>query len=257
MRRQYAKRVEEAQFFTDIEAWKLFRLSAFGEAFGWTLLISGLLIKHYFTHGNNIPVDIAGQIHGTLFLIYLTAVVVLHPSLKWSPKRTLVAGLVSVPPYGTLVFEQWVAHMRRREALQLYRQLIVRGIIVDHNKLLAVQPKESAYWYLPGGIVRADETAPAALKRIIKAYTGMSPQVGQLRYVWQHTTGQTQQLEIFFIVKNSANYQNIDLVATPRGSKDLDEIGFLKPKNNGDLKPSFLRNTTAANIMRKGDVTFL
>src|ERR1700691_3093386 len=106
MRHKYAQTIEGARVFTDREAWNLFLLAAFGEAFGWTLLISSLVFKHYVTPGNNIPIDIAGQIHGTIFLIYIAAVVILHPSLHWSPKRTLIAGLASVPPYGTLVFEQ-------------------------------------------------------------------------------------------------------------------------------------------------------
>jgi integral membrane protein len=241
MRNQYAKRVESAQFFTDAEAWNLFRLAAFGEAFGWTLLISSLVFKHYITPGNNIPIDIAGQIHGTIFLIYIAAVVVLHPSLRWSPKRTLIAGLVSVPPYGTLVFEQWAAHKRRNEALKSYRQLIVRGIIVRSGKLLAVQPADSGYWYLPGGATEADEAAEVALRRIITDHTGIKPVIGHLAYVWQHTHARVQQLELFFVIKNAKDYQRIDLSNTKRGRKDLDEISFVHPAQSVDLQPKFLQ----------------
>jgi len=145
IRKEYSKRVAYAQFFTDHEAWNLFRLAAFGEAFGWTLLISSIVFKHYVTPGNNIPIDIAGQIHGTLFLIYIAAVVVLHPSLRWTPRRTLIAGLLSMPPYGTLAFEQWEARRRRAETFKGYRRLVVRGMIVHGNKLLAMQPKENGF----------------------------------------------------------------------------------------------------------------
>ena len=115
--------------FKDEEAWLLFKLAAFGEAVGWSLLISGLLIKHFWTPKSNIPVLLAGQTHGILFLIYIAASLVLAPSLSWSARRTIGAGLCSVPPYGSLIFELWAAHKRqistvkKLSSLVVYRQL--------------------------------------------------------------------------------------------------------------------------------------
>lgn len=241
MRRQYTQKIESAQFFTDTEAWNLFRLAAFGEAFGWTLLIGSLVFQHYVTPGNNIPIDIAGQIHGTIFLIYIAAVVVLHPSLRWSPKRTLIAGLMSVPPYGTLVFEQWVARRRHTEVFKTYRQLVVRGIIRNKSRLLAMQPKDSGFWYLPGGLALGEESAEHALQRIVTEQTGITPDIGSLVYVWQHAHTQVQQLELFFIIANARDYRKIDLSKSERGDKDLDEIGFITPSQSTDLLPEFLQ----------------
>ena len=241
MRQYYASKIERAKFFTDTEAWNLFRLAAFGEAFGWTLLIGSLIFKHYLTPTSNIPVEIAGQIHGTLFLIYIASVVVLHPSLKWSPKRTLIAGLVSVPPYGTLVFEQWAAHARHTEALAGYRQLVVRGLIVSKDKLLALQPKESGYWYLPGGIAAADELAEKALSRIITKQTGTKPVIGQLSYVWQHKVARVHQLELFFIITNAQDYRQIASSKATLKDTDWDEMGFITPSQHADLRPKFLQ----------------
>jgi integral membrane protein len=99
--------------FTDEEAWALFKIAAFGEACGWSLLISGILFKYFITPDSNIPVLLAGQIHGILFFIYITAVFLLSPSLKWSNRQTLSAGLCSVPPYGSLAFELWASHQRK------------------------------------------------------------------------------------------------------------------------------------------------
>lgn len=116
--------------FTELEAWGLFRLAALAEAVGWTLLIAGLLIQRYIMHSNDIAVQLAGHVHGTLFLIYATAAIVLAPSQGWSYRRTIIAGIASVPPYGSLIFEQWAAHKRRRESLRSslflasYRQLL-------------------------------------------------------------------------------------------------------------------------------------
>ncbi|HET9721627.1 MAG TPA: DUF3817 domain-containing protein [Candidatus Saccharimonadales bacterium] len=108
------KKYEGFKPFTENEAWALFRLSAIGETVGWTLLIAGILIGRYLTPGNGIAVQIAGHIHGTLFLIYIAAVIVCGPSQGWSRRRILVAAVASVPLYGSLVFEQVVAHMRLR-----------------------------------------------------------------------------------------------------------------------------------------------
>lgn len=123
------KKYESFKPFTENEAWNLFRLAAIAEAVGWTLLISGILIGKYLTPGNNIAVQIAGHFHGTLFLIYIAAVLALYPSQGWTKKRTIIAGLASIPPYGSLLFEQWAAHQHqkvdfhRHIALFLYRKM--------------------------------------------------------------------------------------------------------------------------------------
>jgi integral membrane protein len=98
--------------FTEIEAWGLFRIAAISEAVGWALLIAGILLGQYVFVGSRVPVAIAGRIHGTLFLVYIAAVFVLSPSQGWSKKRTIIAGVASVPPYGSLIFERWAAHKR-------------------------------------------------------------------------------------------------------------------------------------------------
>jgi integral membrane protein len=257
MRQLYAKKIESARVFTDREAWNLFRLAAFGEAFGWTLLISGLAFTHYVTPGNNIAIDIAGQIHGTIFLVYIAAVVVLHPSLGWSPRRTLIAGLVSVPPYGTLVFEQWAAHQRHKEALSTYAQLVVRGVIAHKGKLFAMQPKESGFWYLPGGISMSDESAEQALRRIVTEQTGIKPTVGRLVYVWQHKHTKVQQLELFFIISNPQDYLRVKPSKTKKGLKEIDEIGFIAPTTSSDLQPKFLQTITLPKPSTSDPVKFI
>lgn len=124
------ERYQRFRPFKEDEAWLLFKLAAYGETAGWTILISGLLIKHSLTPGSSIPVLIAGQIHGTLFLIYIAACIILAPSLGWSLRRTAAAGLFSVPPYGSLVFELWAAYKRQGRSLKIqidfaaYRRLL-------------------------------------------------------------------------------------------------------------------------------------
>jgi integral membrane protein len=126
--KKYIENYKKFRPFSDDEAWMLFKLAAIGEAGGWTLLISGIICKKIIH--SNIPVLIAGQIHGLLFLLYITAAILVAPSLKWSSRRTITAGLFSVPPYGSILFELWAVHNRNRQQLNIttasvfYRQLL-------------------------------------------------------------------------------------------------------------------------------------
>lgn len=100
--------------FTEPEAWAIFRVAAFAEAIGWTMLILGVLFRNNVAVSwNEVPVQMAGRVHGGLFMLYIIAVLVLSPSLGWSWFRILIAGACSVPPYGSLVYEQWSAQHRK------------------------------------------------------------------------------------------------------------------------------------------------
>jgi integral membrane protein len=116
--------------FTEGEAWLLFRLAAFGEAIGWTLLIIGIILKRYIMHGDDTVVLIAGQIHGMIFFGYLVAAVGLYPSLGWSRLRAVISLAASVPPYGTLLVEQYAAHKRGNNGFRTYRQYLVYTALV-------------------------------------------------------------------------------------------------------------------------------
>lgn len=106
------QRYRQFRPFTDAEAWLLFKLAAYFEAVGWTLLIIGVACRQLPVSWNQIPVLLAGRTHGVLFLMYVVAAFVLAPSLGWSFTRTLFAGACSVPPYGTLLFEKYIAYTR-------------------------------------------------------------------------------------------------------------------------------------------------
>jgi len=119
------RRYESARPFTEAEAWLLYRIAAFAEACGWTLLIAGILIERYLTPGNDTAVLIAGNIHGTIFLCYFVAPIILYPSLGWSRLRALTALVSGVPPYGSLLFEQWAAHKRHAAGFKTYRHFLL------------------------------------------------------------------------------------------------------------------------------------
>jgi integral membrane protein len=123
------KQFEQNTVFTETEAWGLFRLAAIGEACGWSLLISGIILRYFLK--NNDPVVIAGQIHGMLFFCYAVAALGLYPNLRWSRGRALVALAASVPPYGSLLFEQWASYKRNSNQLSVYRDCVVVQTIVQ------------------------------------------------------------------------------------------------------------------------------
>ncbi len=115
----------------------MYRLAAFGEACGWTLLISGILISKYLTPGNNTAVLLAGQTHGMLFLAYMAASLGLYPSLGWSRWRAVFALGFGVPPYGTLVFEWYTAHKRHNFGFKTYRHYLLYNVLATMRTLPA------------------------------------------------------------------------------------------------------------------------
>jgi integral membrane protein len=123
---KFLSRLEAIKPFRESEAWGLFRIAALAEAFGWTLLISGLLIHRYHLPGSRIAIPIAGQIHGTIFLGYFGALAAVYSSLGWPRKKFLLAVLAGVPPYGSLIFEQWAARTRHAE----YQQIFLRNLLL-------------------------------------------------------------------------------------------------------------------------------
>jgi integral membrane protein len=112
---QILHRYEKSKLFSEIEAWNLFRLAALSEAVGWSLLIIGVIINHYNLPGHSISIIIAGQIHGTIFLIYFAVLLAVYGSSGWSRKKIIIAALAGIPPYGTFVFEQWASYDRQHK----------------------------------------------------------------------------------------------------------------------------------------------
>jgi integral membrane protein len=121
--------------FTEQEAWALFKLAAITEACGWTLLITGILVSRYITPGSNIPVLLAGRTHGVLFAVYILAVLLLSPSLRWSWPRTIIAGAASVPPYGSLLFELWASEDRQHATYRHHEKLLTYRLLVSRLQL--------------------------------------------------------------------------------------------------------------------------
>lgn len=121
--RQVFYAFEHNTIFSEQEAWSLFRIAAFAEAVGWSLLITGIILEHLT--GIHAPVAVAGRIHGMLFLSYMVAAVGLYPSLKWNRWAGLSALAASVPPYGSLIFEQIAGYVRSNQHARSYSRVVV------------------------------------------------------------------------------------------------------------------------------------
>jgi integral membrane protein len=126
----FLQKFEAARPFTEAEAWLLFRIAAIAEACGWTLLIIGILIHTYLTPHSSTALILAGRTHGMLFIVYCLASIGLYPSLGWSRWRGVFALAFSVPPYGTLVFEQWASTKRHNAGFKTYRQFLVYNFYI-------------------------------------------------------------------------------------------------------------------------------
>jgi integral membrane protein len=58
-------------------------------------------------------VTVVGSAHGALWVTYLLAVANVWRARKWPADRVIVAGLVSIPPIGTFIFDRSLKREQR------------------------------------------------------------------------------------------------------------------------------------------------
>lgn len=85
---------------------RAFRLLAVAEAFSWAALLAGMYFK-WIAGTTELGVEIAGPVHGALFIGYGVAALVLWRLQRWPFKVALFAGLSAVFPFATVLFERW------------------------------------------------------------------------------------------------------------------------------------------------------
>jgi ADP-ribose pyrophosphatase YjhB (NUDIX family) len=130
------------------------------------------------------------------------------------------------------------------------RRVAVRGVVVKDGKLLAARLKKYAgratgseqdtdYWCTPGGGVDVGESLLIALEREMIEELGVKPIVGRLLYVQQFVHGDTEQIEFFFHVTNTADYADVDLSKTSHGAIEIETVDFVDPRTERVL-PQFL-----------------
>jgi integral membrane protein len=89
-----------------------FRVVAFAEAASWLGLLVGMFFKYVVDAGAG-GVHVFGPVHGTTFLTYLVVTLVTWRAQRWSLPVALLALAASVPPFCTVVFEEWARRTGR------------------------------------------------------------------------------------------------------------------------------------------------
>jgi integral membrane protein len=85
---------------------RAFRILAVAEAFSWAALLIGMYFK-WIAGTTEIGVEVAGPIHGALFVGYGIAALALWRLQRWPFLVALFAGISAVFPFATILFERW------------------------------------------------------------------------------------------------------------------------------------------------------
>ncbi len=105
---------DKTHWFTDKEAWGIFRFFAILEAVGWTLLISAIVYRRLGLPEADSVISFMGHLHGLGFVLYFLFTLLTARSMGWGIWRIGMAIVAGMPPYGSIVFEQIMARDRRK-----------------------------------------------------------------------------------------------------------------------------------------------
>lgn len=85
---------------------RTFRTLAAGEALSWAALLAGMYFK-WVAGTTEVGVQVAGPVHGTLFVAYGLTALALWRVQRWPFQVAFLAGLSAVFPFATVLFERW------------------------------------------------------------------------------------------------------------------------------------------------------
>ncbi|GAB3647598.1 DUF3817 domain-containing protein [Echinicola sediminis] len=91
---------------------KLFRYISFAEGASYLILLF-IAMPLKYTMDMPLAVKYVGWIHGLLFIAYVYAVFPTKNTLEWSFRRTLMALIASVLPFGPFLFERKLKQQER------------------------------------------------------------------------------------------------------------------------------------------------
>lgn len=239
----FFKKIDNKKIFVEKDAWILFKYAALSEVVGWTLLVYGIVADRFMLFGSSYALPIGGSIHGMLFLAYLGILLATYSSLGWTRGRALIGIIISVVPYGTLGFELYAAHQRRKVLAQSYRHIRVQAIVRYQDKILVLQPSNSIEWVLPGGDILLGEKAHEALRRILYDVTGVSADVGELFQMQENGSA----MELSFLIRNSEDFNGLNLPVLLKRQDLVDEMKFVTahaPELSESVKTAFKQGTS-------------
>jgi 8-oxo-dGTP pyrophosphatase MutT (NUDIX family) len=138
------------------------------------------------------------------------------------------------------------------------RRIAVRAIITDGDKMLFVRLKTKkgslGFYCTIGGGLDEGEGLIEGLKREVLEETGVTAEAGKLLCI-QQFTDKKDNIEFFFHVTNTADFQNIDLSKTSHGEEEIEEIGFYNP-NEVTVLPEFLKEISVGDLINSEEVRF-
>lgn len=105
----------QTHWFTDKEAWWIYRLGAILETIGWILLISAIIYRRFNLPYDDAFVSVAGRTHGIFFVAYFGAVIATARSMGWGIWRFAAALIAGMPPFTSIIFEQAMSIQRKRQ----------------------------------------------------------------------------------------------------------------------------------------------
>ena len=85
---------------------RAFRILAIAEACSWAALLAGMYFK-WIAGTTELGVEIAGPVHGALFIGYGAAALMLWRVQRWPFLVAVLAGVSAVFPFATILFERW------------------------------------------------------------------------------------------------------------------------------------------------------
>lgn len=136
------------------------------------------------------------------------------------------------------------------------RRINVRAVIWRDGKILAVKHRNeddtpTDHWALPGGGLDPMESLADAVAREVLEELGVVANVGRLIAGQQFTSNRTdfdEELELFFQVDYSSEFESIDLTNTSHGVDELAGVAFIDPKKEFVL-PEFLQVLDVAGVI--------
>lgn len=83
---------------------KVFRIIAFLEGVSFLILLFIAMPMKYFM-AQPLPVKITGMAHGVLFIAFVFYLLMVQSEYRWPVKKTILAFLASIVPFGTFVLD--------------------------------------------------------------------------------------------------------------------------------------------------------
>ena len=104
----------KTHWFTDAEAWGVYRFAAYVEAGIWLYFILSILYGALGLPLAEEVVKYGRSLFGTAYGVYVIFVLIAARSMGWGVRCVAAAVLAGIPPFGSIVYERTVARRRRK-----------------------------------------------------------------------------------------------------------------------------------------------